>query len=116
MRLTMRHLRPGLALLPAAFLLSGQVLAYDLIGVGTWSCVAWQQAKTDQRSDVTEQWALGFLSGVAFASRNSTDPLRGLPPQALSDWLDRYCRSHPEDTIAHGTETFTFTFKQQPAR
>jgi hypothetical protein len=104
----------ALALLPTVFPLDGKALAYDLIGVGTWSCVAWQQARAERRSDVTEQWALGFLSGLAFASKNGTDPLRGLPPQALSEWLDRYCRNHPDDTIAHGTETFTVI--QQPGR
>jgi hypothetical protein len=88
-----------------------RTMAYDLIGVGQWSCVDWAQARPAKQSDVTEQWGLGFLSGVAFMSKNRNDPLRGLPPQALSDWLDR---QHPSESIAHGTETFSIT--QDPAR
>jgi hypothetical protein len=81
--------------------------AYDLIGVGTWSCEAWQEARKTKHSESTEQWALGFLSGAAFISKDRTDHSRGLPPQAVGDWLDRYCRAHPNETIAHGTESFT---------
>jgi hypothetical protein len=81
--------------------------AYDLIGVGAWSCEAWQEARKSKNADVTEQWALGFLSGAAFITKDKTAPMRGRPPRAASDWLDSFCAAHPNETIAHGTEIFT---------
>jgi hypothetical protein len=82
------------------------VLAFVIVGVGTWSCQAWLEARKNKQSDVTEQWALGFLSGAAFATKDKTAPLRGQPPQAFDRWLDRYCGSHPSEVISHATETF----------
>jgi hypothetical protein len=110
MRLTMATL----AILADLLLVSaGKAVAYDVVGAGAWSCEAWQQARKAKQGDVTEQWALGFLAGVAFMSKNTVDPLRGKPPQALSEWLDRFCRQHPNALIFQGAETFSTT--QSPA-
>jgi hypothetical protein len=83
--------------------------AYDIVGVGAWSCVAWTDARKNRRSDTTEQWALGFLSGIGFVGPHGANPLRGLPPQAVTDWLDSYCHSNPKDTIVHAAEVFSAT-------
>jgi len=82
-------------------------LAYDVVGAGAWSCTAWTDARQDLKSDTPEQWTLGFLSGVGFASGHGIQPLRGLAPQDVADWLDRYCRMHAKDTIAHAAEVFS---------
>jgi hypothetical protein len=104
----MRKASSALAL-AAGFVICGVALAADVVGAGTWSCIAWSDARKSRRSDTTEQWALGFLSGVGFAGPHGVDPLRDLPPQAVSEWVDRYCRSHPNDTIAHAVEAFSAT-------
>ena len=82
--------------------------AYDVVGVGIWSCAAWTDARKHVQSDSTEQWTLGFLSGIGFlGQQRGIAPLRGLAPQAVAEWLDRYCRSKPKDTIAHAAEMFS---------
>ena len=80
--------------------------AYDVVGVGTWSCAAWTEARKNVRSDTAEQWTLGFLTGIGFIV-HAGDPLKGQPPQLVSEWLDRYCHSNPKETIAHATEKFS---------
>jgi len=88
---------------------AGTSRAYEAVGVGAWSCAAWAEARKSVRSDTAEQWALGFLSGIGFMVQQAADPLRGVAPQSVSEWLDRYCRSNPRDTIAHATEKFSST-------
>jgi len=83
--------------------------AYDPVGVGAWSCVAWTDTRKSLRSDTPEQWVLGFLSGIGFVIRESNDPLRGLNPQVVSEWMDKYCRRYPDESIAHGIESFSMT-------
>ncbi len=82
--------------------------AYDIVGVGAWSCSAWTDTRKNVRSDTTEQWVLGFLSGIGSVVHGG-DPLKGSPPQSASEWLDRYCRANPKDTIAQATEKFSAT-------
>jgi hypothetical protein len=111
----MRLTATAVAVLADLLLVSGgRAVAYDVVGAGSWSCEAWQQARKAKQGDVTEQWALGFLAGVAFMSKNTMDPLRGQPPQALAEWLDRYCRQNPKALIFQGAENFSVT--QSPVR
>jgi hypothetical protein len=97
-----------LALITCLVGTGGMAQAHDVVGVGVWSCAAWTDARKNLRSDTTEQWALGFLSGIGFAQQG-VDPLRDLAPQAVSEWLDKYCRSNPKDTIAHAAAAFSAT-------
>jgi hypothetical protein len=98
-----------MALLTGLFCGSGAARAYDVVGVGIWSCAAWTDARKARSSDTTEQWTLGFLSGIGSVGAKGMEPLRGLPPQAATEYLDKYCRSNPKDTIAHAAETFAAT-------
>jgi len=106
LRLFMKQALATLALITCLVGNDGMAQAHDVVGVGVWSCAAWTDARKNLKSDTTEQWALGFLSGIGFGQQG-VEPLRGLPPQAVSDWLDKYCRSNPKDTIAHAAETFS---------
>ena len=87
---------------------SGTATAYDVVGAGAWSCVAWSDARKNLKADTTEQWTLGFLSGIGFVGRRG-EPLRGLAPQDVAEWLDKYCGANPKETIAHATEMFAAT-------
>jgi hypothetical protein len=80
--------------------------SYDVVGVGIWSCAAWTDARKNRNSDTTEQWTLGFLSGIGSVGQHG-ESLRGLVPREVSEWLDRYCQSNPKDTIVHAAETFS---------
>jgi hypothetical protein len=105
----MKKALAALTLVMGLYIDGGAARAYDVVGVGTWSCVAWTDARKTLRSDTTEQWALGFLSGIGSVGSHGVDPLRGLAPQAVSEWLDKYCRSNPKDTIVHAAEAFSAT-------
>ena len=106
----MKKALAALVLATGLFSWSGMAWAYDIVGAGAWSCAAWTDARKGVRSDTTEQWALGFLSGIGFLGQDrGVEPLRGLAPQTVSEWLDWYCRSHPKDTIAHAAEKFSAT-------
>jgi hypothetical protein len=50
-------------------------------------------------------WALGFISGVATYS-DHLDPLKGLDADAVSYWLDNYCRAHPTEKFAKAVSVF----------
>ena len=104
----MRTVVPVLAVL-GIFGFGQHALAYDFVGVGAWSCAAWLDARKNLRSDELEQWTLGFLSGVGFVGKDGVNPLRDLPPQAVSEWMDHYCQRHPKDTIVRGAELFSVT-------
>jgi hypothetical protein len=103
----MKQALAALALATGLFVSHGLALAYDIVGAGAWSCTAWTEARKDRKSDTPEQWTLGFLSGVGFIGQHGTEPLRGLAPQDVAEWLDRYCRLHPKHTIAHAAEMFS---------
>ena len=98
-----------IALLTVPFGWGKPAQAYDVVGVGIWSCAAWTDARKNRSSDTTEQWTLGFLSGIGSVGTKGREPLRGLPPQAVTEYLDKYCRTNPKDTIAHAAETFAAT-------
>lgn len=95
----------ALALLTGLVGWDGTALSYDVVGAGAWSCGAWTDARKNLKSDTTEQWTLGFLSGIGFVGRRG-EPLRGLAPQDVAEWLDRYCGSNPRETIARAAELF----------
>lgn len=96
-----------LTLVTGLFGSGGMALAYDVVGAGAWSCTAWTDLRKNLKSDTSEQWTLGFLSGVGFVGGHGAEPLRGLAPQDVADWFDKYCRSHPKDTIARAAEMFS---------
>ncbi len=78
-------------------------------GAATESCGSWSASRraNNVRSWVTEQWVLGFLSGVAYAASSSgPDPLTGVDDEAVWAWVDNYCRAHPLDWLLHAAVAF----------
>ena len=53
-----------------------------------------------------EQWLLGFLSGIGFMALGELDPLHGVPSEAVSGWVDTYCRGHPSETLETAARAF----------
>jgi hypothetical protein len=42
-----------------------------------------------------EQWAAGYVSGMAVMQSLINDFLKGLDQEATFGWLDNYCSAHP---------------------
>jgi hypothetical protein len=78
-------------------------------GAAAMSCGAWTAARRENNplSWMSEQWVLGFLSGVGYAaSQGGLDPLRGVDDQAVWAWVDNYCRDHPLNPLVMAVAAF----------
>ena len=97
-------------LMLTAVLLATPANAYREIGAGVTSCGAWtSDRRLGPGSPVAvadEQWVLGFLSAVPYASTQPMDPLRGVDAEAVWGWFDNYCLAHPLDAIAGAANQF----------
>ena len=70
---------------------------------GMPSCGAWTTARANPSNGGAaqyEKWVWGFESGLNFARFDARgDVLRNTDTEALSGWVDEYCRGHPLDTL-----------------
>jgi hypothetical protein len=67
-------------------------------GAASMSCGAWTAARHENKplSWMSEQWVLGFLTGVGYAANQyGIDSLNGVDDQGVWAWVDNYCRDHP---------------------
>jgi hypothetical protein len=83
---------------------------YHEIGMGTQSCGAWTAARRDPQDRATvatEQWILGFLSGIGYFASPETDPLRGVDADAVWAWTDNYCHTQPLEQISTAAAAFS---------
>ena len=94
-----------IALAVVVLITSSGAAGYSVRGNGTATCAAWTQASSDTRT-ASEQWVLGFLSGIGFMALGELDPLRGLEAKAVAAWVDDYCRAHPEATLESAAGVF----------
>jgi hypothetical protein len=98
----------------AVALMSGSAEAqqgeYSMIGQGTLSCGTWTAYRRNQSALGIQQWVLGFLSGVGFASAQfGRDPLNEVDAQGVWAWVDNYCQSYPLNRIVDAAMTFART-------
>ena len=99
----------GAALTVATLTASDHAMGYALIGNGTLTCGAWSQARRDPQGPATrmsEQWVVGFLSGIGSMVLGELDPLHGLQAEGVYDWMDNYCSAHPSETIEAAARVF----------
>lgn len=114
-----------LLVLVALTLLSGslgfaQPETYMVYGEGQKSCGSWV-ADTDARPSSNMRandrvWVLGFVSGVGY--RQTWDPpklgeLKATDSNALTVWMDNYCRAHPLDSIVKGASALVTELASQ---
>jgi hypothetical protein len=80
--------------------------AVALISVDASNCREFAVVEKNKLApyDRTAAWIFGFLSGVATAS--DRDILRGLDPTAIVDWISKYCRQNPNDSLDTATAKF----------
>lgn len=107
-------MRPILArVILAAVLVTGTAEARDTFagwtGAGSISCGAWSAARRDRVAQATEQWLLGFLTGVAYGSMAASgpNPLAFTDPEGAWAWIDNYCREHPIEDVTRAAVMLT---------
>ena len=83
---------------------------YARIGAGTSSCGTWTAARRNMTGAnvQNEAWVFGFLSGVGWVGQNGDNPLQGLDGNAVSAWVDNYCRSNPLKSIGEAAGALAF--------
>ncbi len=67
-------------------------------GAGAESCGRWLASSSDQGTRLyNESWVLGWLS--AAGHYNVHGPMQDTDADAVSAWLDSYCKEHPLDSL-----------------
>ena len=96
---------------PALLLILGwtvpfPAVAATLMGSGvTISCGGWVEVrKGGANKQLIEEWALGYLSGVAIWTPES--PLDNLDPAAVFVWLDNACQQRPLEPFKAALDAF----------
>jgi hypothetical protein len=59
-------------------------------------------------------WALGYLSGAAWAAPEEPDPLGKTDSAGVSYWLDNYCRANPTTEFSDAVKAFFFAHNKKP--
>jgi hypothetical protein len=92
--------------------LSAQVAcAYEALGPGVISCGTWTAERRTPNAItavMAESWVLGFLSGIGFVGQSGSDPLHGSHAEAVSAWIDNYCKANPLDSVGKAATMFYF--------
>ena len=73
-----------------------RIMGFAETSCGTWT--AERKKRSPYLKELMELWALGFLSGSNW-SRKDPDRLVGLDADAITSWLDNYCRRNPLETF-----------------
>jgi hypothetical protein len=71
-----------------------------IMGRGLTSCGAWtaEHQRNTQTSIMQEDWAVGFLSGLAAAANDTS--LASTDYSGVVAWITNYCAQNPLDPIA----------------
>ena len=103
-----RPMRIVLACMVVAVLAPAEAtMANNVIGAGIDSCGRWTADRQPVRgvsAAQDEQWVLGFLSAIGYATADG--PLDGVDAQAVLAWVDNYCRANPLDHIMDAAHAF----------
>ena len=89
--------------------------AATLMGSGvTISCGGWVEVrKGAPNKQLIEEWALGYLSGVAIWTPES--PLDNLDAAAVFVWLDNVCQQRPLEPFKAALDAFVRVRSTPPA-
>ena len=70
---------------------------------GDSECGEFLEARQDESDNDYEWWITGWLTGINFHAAGTYDLLSvDTSPRDVLSWLDDYCRSHVEDSLADG--------------
>lgn len=75
-----------------------------VLGAGHSTCGNWTKErgaayKINAAVLAMQTWVMGYLRGVFDGRKDRPDPLRLTDADAISGWIDNYCREHPLDSI-----------------
>jgi hypothetical protein len=114
----------SLALLVTTILTSGQAVAQEsdigkrfYIGQGVTSCGAWTAARSTKSAlkNAHEQWLTGFVSGANWTEAGP-DFLAEPDFDALTAWVDNYCRAEPLAKVYTAATTLVRELRERAAR
>lgn len=89
---------------------------YSILGRGTISCGALIKAhdERDKYSVVfVSEWVNGYLTAINLTTPGVNDLTEGLDLLAREQWLLKYCREKPLDSVAQATEMLVRELKQR---
>lgn len=75
----------------------------EIYGAGTRSCGSWL-ADRDTMHHMDLSWVLGFLSASDSFMVGLGRHMRETDANAVSAWLDKYCRDHPLRSLAEASD------------
>ena len=90
------------ALIAATLVIPEEAVGYTTLGSASASCETWTTARRTPggpAASMHEQWVLGFLSGIGFMMLGELDPLLSMDANEVANWVDTYCRGHPQDKL-----------------
>jgi len=78
-----------------------------MVGLGNQDCGTWTSNNPAKGGLglFYQQWVFGFLSGASRVDPDH-DPLKGVDPPAIMQWLDDYCQHHPDVALADAAAAF----------
>lgn len=79
---------------------------FELYGAGSLLCASWTEARetgNEAQLNLFRQWVAGwFVSYNYFSARTQQDTVPSPDFDAISAWLDTYCRNNPNDAVVFG--------------
>ena len=90
---------------------------YTVEGAGVKNCVAYkaESKKNSSMHYIDLNWAKGFISGVNYIhakTGGSTHLGKNLDLDSLTDWIDDYCKDHPEATLSDASAALVTELSQ----
>ena len=87
-----------------------EIRNYAVEGAGNKSCKSYHadRKKNGSMHYINLNWAKGFITGVNFihAETKGNPKLgEGLDLDALTLWIDNYCRNNPQDSLSDASAT-----------
>ena len=103
-----------LLLLPSAATAIDANGDYVIRGVGSkdGSCGEYVRADVTSRRWY-ESWLMGYISGVNTARSGKEDFSNAVPPTAIGQWLDNYCKGNPMATFHEAVEAMISELKRR---
>ena len=87
-----------LVVVSSSWSLSAHAQTYSSLGYGGVPCATWNSRKLVE-GKAYEAWMLGFISSYNAYVFNGPNVVAGSEISDLRDWVDAYCKQHPEENF-----------------
>ncbi|NVO16953.1 MAG: hypothetical protein HXX10_23245 [Rhodoplanes sp.] len=107
------------ALLP--WLMSNAVSAdeHPVLGQGNVTCSVWLEGRQAENVNATSRtaWVLGYLTAYnEYGPKEHFDVSDAKSTEELTEWIDKYCQQHRENSLHKASAAFIETFAEKAAR